>query len=135
MKVIDFYPLILEAFNENKSFIFPINGTSMMPLFRPQTKVEIVKIDQIKKNDIIFYRRNDGSFILHRVIKVNDTLTMMGDHQIIKETNVSRDSCFAKVVAYYKNGKRKELKGFLYRLYLFTLNFKLFRKVYIRCLH
>ena len=131
-KVSDFYELIIETLNNNQTFTFKIHGTSMLPLFKDRTKVKLKKIDEINKNDIIFYKRGD-SYVLHRVIKVDgDNLIFAGDHQIVKE-NVSKDSCFAKVVSYYKNDVEKQLKGFKYNLYVFLLKFKVVRWFYIKC--
>lgn len=137
MYVKDIYPLILEAFSQGKTFSFPINGTSMQPLFHHQTKVEIAKMTDIKVNDIVFYRRIDGSFVLHRVVGIfDDELVLMGDHQRVKEIGIKKSSCFAKAVAYYNaKGRKKALKGFWYRLYVFSLRFMLVRRFYIKCLH
>lgn len=131
-KVSDFYDLIIETINEDKTFTFKIHGTSMLPLFKDRTKVKLGKIDKINKNDIIFYKRGE-QFVLHRVIKIaGDNLIFAGDHQLFKE-NVKRENCFAKVVSYYKNDKEKLLKGFKYKLYLFSLKFKVVRWLYIKC--
>ena len=136
IKVLELYPLIMEAFSNDKTFSMPIKGTSMQPLLHTNDIVELSKIDKIKKNDIIFYKRVDGSFVLHRVYKIKDSkITMIGDHQLVFEENVEPSACFAKVVSITKNNKKKKLKGFKYGLYVFSLRFFLIRRLYLKCLH
>ena len=72
IKVEKFYPLILEAFNENKTFSFPVKGSSMRPLLKNDDVVTICKIDTYKVGDILFFRRDDGAFVLHRLRKIKN---------------------------------------------------------------
>lgn len=133
IKVNDFYETILEAFANNKMFVFPIKGSSMQPLFHTGCRVMLMKIDHIKKNDIIFYKREDGSFVLHRVVKIlnNHKLKMIGDHQLNYEI-IDEALAFAKVYGYYKNDKLQRLKGMGYRLYCFSLKFRILRRIYAK---
>lgn len=136
IKVKDLFPLMMDAFAEGKNFLMPIKGTSMMPLWRTGTKVELEKVDSIHKKDILFFKKADDSFVLHRVWKIKGTsIFMIGDHQLSFE-EIDASQCFAKVVAYYNTkNKKKYLKGIKYRLYCFSLRFWLVRRLYIRCLH
>lgn len=135
IKIDDFYLVMMEAFKDGKSFIMPIKGTSMQPMLHTGDIVELVHAADIKKNDIVFYKRKDDSYVLHRVYKVyDDCLDMIGDHQIIIEQNVGKEQCFAKVISYSTNGKKKYLKGLKYKLYLFSLRFFIIRRIYIKCL-
>lgn len=133
IKVNDFYDTMLEAFANNKMFVFPIKGSSMQPLFHTGTKVMLGKIDKLKKNDIVFYKRPDGAFVLHRVVKIlkNHQLKMIGDHQLNYEI-INEESAFAKVYGYYKNDKLKKLKGIGYRIYCFSLKFRILRRIYAK---
>lgn len=135
IKVDDLYPLILDAFNNDKTFTMPIKGTSMQPLLKTGMKVELEKIGEVKPNDILFYKRSNGGFVLHRLIEIKDSKYIMsGDHQLDLE-EISCDQCFARVKAYYtKKNIKKELRGFKYKLYLISLNFSLVRRLYIRWL-
>ncbi len=139
LKVKDIYPLIIETINSGKTFEMPIHGTSMQPLLHTGDLVTLTKITDIKKNDIVFYRRADGSFVLHRVYRANPdgTYTMIGDHQIVLENGIKKEQCFAKALAYKKQNKSKKsfLKGFRYSLYLLLLKSFFIRRVMIKCLH
>ncbi len=130
IKVEKFYPLMLEAFNEEKTFTFPINGTSMQPLLHTNDLVTLEKITSIKKGDIIFYLRDNGQFVLHRVRKITkDSLIFVGDHQIKLEKNIRFNQCIGKVISYEKvgKGKKNNLNSFRYNLYKYLVRIKLFR--------
>ena len=126
------YPLMLEAFNENKSFSFPVKGTSMRPMLKNDDVVTIVSINNYKKGDILLYKRLDESFVLHRVRKIkNNRLYIVGDHQTGLE-EVNYNQVIAKVINYKKNNKDKvyNLKGVKYNLYKFIVKFKIIRFIF-----
>ena len=133
IKVEKFYPLMLEAFEENKTFSFPVRGTSMRPLLKNGDVVTLEKFDlNPKVGDILFYRRKDLSFVLHRVRKIkNDKLYIVGDHQTPLEL-VSIADVIGKVINYKKNNKDKiyNMKGVKYNLYKFIVKFKLIRFIF-----
>ncbi len=133
IKVDDLIPVMQDAFQAQKTFIMPIKGTSMQPLWHTGDKVELAPIENPKKKDILFYERLDGSYVLHRLWKIKpDQYLMIGDHQLVFEP-ILKEQCFAKVVAYYtKTGKRRQLKGLFYRLYCFSLRFRLIRRIYAK---
>lgn len=129
-KVEDFYPLLLEAFDNGKTFSFPIRGTSMQPLLHTNDLIVLEKISSLKKGDIVLFRRETGQFVLHRIRKVKDgTYTFVGDHQVKEEPGITKSQCIGKGIAYIKQGKEKKynLKGFRYRTYTLFVRFKLFR--------
>ena len=73
--------------NELGYAIVPTEGTSMWPLLKEgETLVEAVTKDkkQLKKEDVVLYRKNNGTLVLHRIIKIEkeDTFLVLGDHQI-----------------------------------------------------
>ncbi len=86
-------PFIEEAFNRGVDFQIPITGTSMNPLlYQNRDFVKIVKPDlPLKTGDIPLYRRDDGTFVLHRVvgIKENGEYIMCGDNQFILEHGIT----------------------------------------------
>ena len=131
IKVEKFYPLILEAFNENKTFSFPVKGSSMRPLLKSDYVVTICKIDTYKVGDILFFRRDDGAFVLHRLRKIkNDLLYIVGDHQV-KLEEVRKDQLIGKVISYKKyNNKTYNLKGVRYKFYKFIVKNKYVRFIF-----
>ena len=86
-------PFIEEAFNRGLDFQIPITGTSMNPLlYQNRDFVKIIK-PQLPLNlgDIPLYRRNDGAFVLHRVVGIKDNgeYVMCGDNQFILEYGIT----------------------------------------------
>ena len=94
-------------------------GTSMLPLIRQgKDFVELSPLpDQLKKYDLPLYRRQDGSFVLHRIVGVGETYTCMGDNQFRRETGVTRDQMIALVSAVYRGKKRVSVTAFSYKAY------------------
>ena len=117
----DLYVLIEESFKNNQSVIFKIRGTSMFPLLKDQK--DSVKLEKIKttpsKRDIVLYKRDNGQFVLHRIIKVKKGLfTMCGDNQYKKEKNIKEEQILGIVTSIIKNDKEIILsKSKKYRLY------------------
>ena len=130
IKVEKFYPLMLEAFNENKTFSFPVKGTSMKPLLKNDYVVTLCKIEDYKIGDILFFRRDDGSFVLHRLRKIkNGILYIVGDHQVALE-KVRDDQLIGKAINYKKKDKIYNLKGVKYIIYKFIVKFKFIRYIF-----
>lgn len=129
-KMIDLYPIILEALEKDMTFKFPVNGTSMRPMLKTNDVVTLDKPNDLKVGDIVLYRRLNGAFILHRIIKINnDSYSIVGDHQTGIEKGIKGNQIIAKVISYQKKGKEKEhnLKNFKYRIYKFFVKFKIVR--------
>lgn len=75
-------------------FTLKPRGSSMRPTIIPgRDSVSIVALKgRAQKYDILFYKRPDGQFVLHRVAAVlPDSYTLCGDHQVDLETGVKED--------------------------------------------
>lgn len=77
------WELIKEAISSDGEFRLYPRGTSMMPLLREGIdSVLLKKPEGVSKNDIVLYKRSNGQFVLHRVIKIkNGEYVMCGDNQ------------------------------------------------------
>ncbi|MBQ4557584.1 MAG: S24/S26 family peptidase [Clostridia bacterium] len=100
----ELYPLIKEVIDQGGSFRLYPRGTSMEPmLHQGDDSVMLGAADAYTAGDVLFYRRKNGDFIIHRLIeKRGGTLTMCGDHQIGLEYGIEPSQVLAKVVGYYK---------------------------------
>lgn len=101
-------PFIEEAFNRNATFKIPITGTSMNPflvqgrdfvfLKKPNLPLEI--------GDIPLYRRDDGVFVLHRIVgKDENGYIMCGDNQFLLEKNITDSHIIGVVCTVCRDGK------------------------------
>ncbi len=129
----DIYPFILEAFSKDLTFTFPIHGTSMLPMLKTGDLVTIKKVESLQKGDIVLFRRFDESFVLHRIIRVNnDSYDIVGDHQGIIEKNVLFGQMIGVVISYNKNGKEHHMKNLRYKIYKALVRITLLRKIFGR---
>lgn len=138
-------PLIKECLEAGKSVHFSPKGTSMMPMLRPEKDSVILSPapQRLKKYDLPLYRRNNGMYVLHRIVKVKDTYTCMGDHQFVEEKGIEHRQIIGVVIAFYRDGKRHCVRGLGYRLYcLFWYHSRGIRRFFVRarnflrrCLH
>ncbi len=99
------WPLIESVFAEGGRFrLFP-RGTSMLPLLRAgRDSVLLEPASHIRPRDILLYRRPDGQFVLHRLVRATENgLDMRGDNQSVIEHNVDRDAVLARVVGVYRD--------------------------------
>lgn len=122
--------LVLESGGEFR--LYP-RGVSMMPLIAEgRDSVVLVKPHgDLKKNDIAFYLRDNGKYVMHRVIKAdNGVYTMCGDNQYTRETGVENRHIIGVVSRIYRNGKVITPKSFLYKVYLFFWQFFILRRVF-----
>ncbi len=102
-------PFIEEAFNRGLDFQIPITGTSMNPLlYQNRDFVKIVKPQlPLKLGDIPLYRRNDGAFVLHRVVAIKDDgeYVMCGDNQFLLEFGITDENIIGVVKTLIIDGK------------------------------
>lgn len=118
-------PVISSALEEKKPVEMTVTGNSMMPLFLD--RISVVRLtcpDDLKTGDIVLYKRNDGHFVLHRIVKVHGGLyDIVGDNQFAVDRNVSKEDIIALVDGFSRDGKRWQSSDGLYRVLLPLLKF------------
>ncbi len=99
------WELIKEAIYSDGEFRLYPRGTSMMPLLRAGIdSVILKKPDNVSINDIILYKRSNGQFVLHRVVKIKkDEYIMCGDNQFRYERGIKKENILAKVSGFYRD--------------------------------
>ena len=113
-------PLLQLQMEKGGSAVLPITGTSMLPMLRNDIdSVVITPVTRpLKKGDIPLYKRENGSFVLHRIVGFReDAYLCCGDNQWLKET-VKKEQVIAVVCAYFRAGTRRSLNSLSYRLYV-----------------
>ncbi|MBR4720635.1 MAG: S24/S26 family peptidase [Clostridia bacterium] len=101
----ELWPVMKEQIDCGKTVIFSPNGTSMLPLMRPNIDRVMLKKapKKLKKYDIPLYLRDNGQFVLHRVVAVlEDGYVMCGDHQYKREYGVKDGQILAIACGMYK---------------------------------
>lgn len=112
-------PLIEECLSVGQSVKFSPRGISMLPMIVQGRDTVTLSSppDKLKKFDIPLYRREDGSFVLHRVVRLGDDYTCIGDNQFKAEPGISHSQVIAVVTAFTRKGKTYAVSCFGYRLY------------------
>lgn len=103
----ELYPLIKEQLESGGNVKIPITGTSMLPLLVQGRDFVVLKAcEKAEINDIIFYRRDNGAFVLHRIIGVDGNgYILCGDNQWVKEYGISDYNIIGVVTEIHRNGK------------------------------
>lgn len=115
----DLLPLMEEALAAGKSVTFSPMGISMLPMLRQG--VDTVRLSPIQgklsKYDLPLYRRDNGKFVLHRIVEVGETYTCMGDNQVDPEPGLRPDQMIAVVTAFTRGDREIPVTSPGYRLY------------------
>lgn len=95
-----------------------VTGGSMLPMLRPiKDRVLLAPPEKYAKGDIILYRRENGQYVLHRILqKKKGYCICSGDNQYEKE-RVDDAWVLAVVTDFYKLSKKYSVTGKWYRLY------------------
>ena len=113
--------LIREVLESGGEFELYPRGTSMLPLIvQGRDSVTLIKPQgRLSEDDIAFYKRDDGSFILHRVVSVEeDSYTMCGDNQTVLEPNIRDGQIIGVVSSLLVKGKKISVTDKRYKRYI-----------------
>ena len=112
-------PLIRERLEAGQTVRFSPMGVSMLPMLRQGIDSVVLSPvpEKLKKYDLPLYQRDDGKFILHRIVQVGDTYTCMGDNQFQPEPGLRHDQMIALVTAFYQGERQIHCDSPLYQLY------------------
>lgn len=100
--------VLREMTEAGKEVTVKVFGSSMVPfLGDARDEVLIKKPDRpLKVGDIVFFQRDGGRFILHRIWKIKpEGYYIVGDSQVEIEGPVRRDQIFAIVIQTKRKGK------------------------------
>ena len=116
----EIYPIIKEKIENGGTVQLPITGTSMLPLLVwGRDTVELTKCENPQKYDIIFYRRDDGHFVLHRIVGKNENgFILCGDNQVKKEYGITENHIIAVVKSITRKGKTFSGDKSSYKIYV-----------------
>ena len=124
--------LIREVLASGGEFRLYPHGTSMLPLIRQGIdSVALRSLDRPpRKFDILFYKRRDGSFVLHRVKEGKaEGLTMWGDNHTMLEYGVTDDMIIGYAARIFRGETELDCQSLRYKLYLWLWQFKAIRNL------
>lgn len=106
--------VIREELASGGSAVINIRGQSMLPLMKEgDCNVRIVPPKfPLKRYEIPLYKREDGQFVLHRVIRVKKNgYVCRGDHQVLREFPVTEEMIIGVAEVRIVKGKEKPLRS------------------------
>ena len=101
-------PLIREKISMDAEVTIWPKGISMLPMIRQGIDQVILKkpTGRLKKYDVIFYKRDNGQFVLHRIVKVRKKdYVLCGDNQTDYEYGITDGMVIAVMSAYICDGE------------------------------
>jgi hypothetical protein len=104
----EYFAILSELLAQGLSVNLTVSGNSMSPfLINGRDQVLLEPLEQKPRvGDVIFYRRDDGSYILHRICSITiGAYTFLGDNQTQPEYGIRRDQLLAKVTAVKRDGQ------------------------------
>lgn len=94
-----------EILKKQGTLLFTPGGNSMQPLLsHHKNPVVLVPVNgKLKKGDVPFYKRPNGQYVLHRIVRVRqNSYDCSGDNQSAIETGVTDDMILAKMAGFYQ---------------------------------
>ena len=115
----DLMPLFREQLDAGKTVKFSPRGISMLPMLRQGIDSVVLSPvpEKLRKYDLPLYQRDDGKYILHRIVEVGQTYTCIGDNQFDFETGVRHDQIIAVVTSFTRGQRMHSVNELPYRLY------------------
>ena len=123
---------------KNEIIAFVPGGISMWPTLKHKGQSVVIarKKERLKRFDVAFYRRENGAYVLHRVMEVTtDGYMMCGDSQLWHEP-IKEEQVFGVMLGFYRGEKYvevtdakyiKEVERWYGRKFLRRVRLKLFR--------
>lgn len=112
-------PLIRERLAIGQSVRFSPRGVSMLPMLRQGIDSVVLSPlpEKLKKYDLPLYQRDNGQYVLHRIVDVADSYTCIGDNQFDREFGLRHDQMIAVVSAFYRADRQYSVESPGYRAY------------------
>ena len=106
---------------DGEELVLCVTGWSMMPLLFHQRSLVYLRREENycpRKRDIVLFRRLDGTFVLHRVHRVEKDgfLTINGDAQNWTE-RILPEQVLAVVTRFYRRRREYSVDGLSHRIY------------------
>lgn len=96
-------------------------GDSMRPLIRQDRDLLIIEKPQgrLNKYDVPLYKRDNGQYVLHRVLKVRpDDYVICGDNRYSKEYGITDSHIIGVLTAVVRDGKEIPITDWRYKVYV-----------------
>ena len=123
MKKIDtraYVSVLRELVEQGQEVSMIISGSSMAPFLIHERDSICFKQPErpIRKGDMVFYQRDNGQFVMHRICKVKpEGYYIVGDAQTVIEGPVRENQIFAVITKVKRKGKWMEPGDFWWEFF------------------
>lgn len=119
VKLDDLMPLFREQLDAGNTVKFSPRGISMLPMLRQGIDSVVLSPlpEKLRKYDLPLYRRDNGKYVLHRIVEAGETYTCIGDNQFQLETGLRHDQMIAVVSAFTRGDREYTVDHPGYKLY------------------
>ena len=110
-----------EELNRNGQIVYTNVGSSMLPLIREKRDLLIIKKAEgrLKKYDVPLYKRDNGAYVLHRILKVRkEDYVICGDNRYSREYGIQDRHIIGVLTAVVRDGKTIRMTDRNYRFYV-----------------
>lgn len=117
---------IEEELNRTGRFLRTTIGTSMEPMLKNRENIVVLEKAEgiLKKYDVALYKRPNGQYVLHRVLKVRENDYIICGDNLWRKEIVPHEWVIACTSGYYKNGNFIPVDDRDYCKYLKTLGIR-----------
>lgn len=94
---------IEEELRERGRILLQTEGVSMKPMLQPRKSSIVVepKRGKLKKNDVVIFKRPDGSYVLHRVVKVHAGQYMIRGDNCVENELVPEEWVIGRLTGFF----------------------------------
>ena len=113
-------PIIAETVRRGSTAELTVTGHSMLPLLLDRvSRVKLSALGEAKYGDVVLYRRDNGTYVLHRIVQCceDGTYTMCGDGQTAPERGLRREQMIAVMGSFARRNRWRECENPLYKLW------------------
>lgn len=116
----EYVSVLKELVEEGREVSLLIAGSSMSPfLIHQRDYIYFKQPDrELKKGDMVFYQRDSGQYVMHRILRVGaDGYYMIGDAQQEVEGPLRREQIFARITKVQRKGTWLEPGNFTWEFF------------------
>ncbi|MCL2252974.1 MAG: S24/S26 family peptidase [Lachnospiraceae bacterium] len=116
----ELFPSLLKIIESGKAVNLKINGWSMSPLLYPERdSIILAKTKgQLKRGDVVLYRRDNGKYIVHRIYKIKrKTFFTIGDAETAIEGPLNRNQILASAIGAYRKKRYFDFGSFKWKAF------------------
>ena len=114
---------------KNGFIVYTNKGDSMMPLLRQDRDLMVIRAitEPLKKNDAVLFKRPNGAYVLHRIVKVCGLgqFRIVGDNRLFAET-VPEEWIIGILTEVIRDGQHLSVEAPEYKAYLRKLPLRRF---------